>query len=472
MVTNRLRNLILTAAFLLPAQGANAHVSEQAFVLLLPTEAYITGGVLSVLASILIVGFVPRHWLERLFRPLHLPIPPLPRGAADLISLAATAVVLGLVLIGMTGPRDPLTNLLPLMVWVGVWIVLFNFVGVFGDIWRLINPWTGLHRLIFGRQDSAPLLNLPQNWGVAPAIAGFCLMHGFSIVDPAPADPDRLAQIVLFYWLFHLVAMVVFGRDIWLTRGEPLTLFFAQIARVSIISYDKTLRIGCLGWQLARGDISAWGPVIFALIILGLGSFDGLKETFWWLGQIGINPLAFPGRTAVILPSIIGMILSVATLIALFALTMWCGQVLGNRAQDAQAKITVSQMFRVFSPTILPIALAFHASHFTVTLLVDGQYLLAAFGDPLAVGANLFGLGDIRVTTGFLNSMESVRPIWLTQAGIVVLGHVLAVIVAHCRALDLFQSPRAATLSQIPLGVFMVAYTVFGLWLLASPRGV
>ena len=65
-------------------------------MLLLPTEAYITGGVLSVLASILIVGFVPHHWLGRLFRPLHLPTPSLPRGAADLISLAATAVVLGL----------------------------------------------------------------------------------------------------------------------------------------------------------------------------------------------------------------------------------------------------------------------------------------------------------------------------------------------------------------------------------------
>jgi len=90
----------------------------------------------------------------------------------------------------------------------------------------------------------------------------------------------------------------------------------------------------------------------------------------------------------------------------------------------------------------------------------------------LAQGANLFGLGDIRVTTGFLNTMEPVRAIWLTQAGIVVIGHVLAVVVAHCRALEMFKTARAATLSQLPLGAFMILYTLFGLWLLAAPRGV
>jgi hypothetical protein len=28
-----------------------------------------------------------------------------------------------------------------------------------------------------------------------------------------------------------------------------------------------------------------------------------------------------------------------------------------------------------------------------------------------------------------------------------------------------------AVLGQVPLALFMVAYTVFGLWLLATPRG-
>jgi hypothetical protein len=111
-------------------------------------------------------------------------------------------------------------------------------------------------------------------------------------------------------------------------------------------------------------------------------------------------------------------------------------------------------------------------SHFMITFLVDGQYLLAAIGDPLANGSNYMGLGQIRVTTGFLNTPDSVKQIWLTQAAIVVIGHILAVLVSHHAALTLFGTQRRAILSQLPIAAFMIGYTFFGLWLLATPRGV
>ncbi len=86
-------------------------------------------------------------------------------------------------------------------------------------------------------------------------------------------------------------------------------------------------------------------------------------------------------------------------------------------------------------------------------------------------GADLFGLAGGHVTTGFFNTQASVRVIWLTQAGAVVFGHVVAILMAHVLALRLFGTTRKATLSQLPLTLFMVSYTLFGLWLLASPRG-
>jgi hypothetical protein len=103
--------------------------------------------------------------------------------------------------------------------------------------------------------------------------------------------------------------------------------------------------------------------------------------------------------------------------------------------------------------------------------MINGQYALAAANDPLATGANYLGLDHFHVTTGFLNTLDSVRIIWLTQAGAVVGGHVLSIVVAHAIAVDLFKSNRKAVLSQIPIAAFMVFYTFFGLWLLASPRG-
>ena len=67
--------------------------------------------------------------------------------------------------------------------------------------------------------------------------------------------------------------------------------------------------------------------------------------------------------------------------------------------------------------------------------------------------------------------METVRIIFLTQAAVVVAGHILSVQSAHAVAVGLFADNRRSVLSQVPLALFMIAYTLFGLWLLATPRG-
>jgi hypothetical protein len=52
---------------------------------------------------------------------------------------------------------------------------------------------------------------------------------------------------------------------------------------------------------------------------------------------------------------------------------------------------------------------------------------------------------------------------------LIVIGHVLAVIVAHVEATRRFASHRAALLSQLPMLVLMVAYTSLSLWIMAQP---
>ena len=132
----------------------------------------------------------------------------------------------------------------------------------------------------------------------------------------------------------------------------------------------------------------------------------------------------------------------------------------------------LGQAFRLFAPSILPIALGYHAAHYLTAALVGFQYVLAALNDPLARGQDLLGLGTFYVTTGFFNEQASVRVIFLTQAGAVVLGHVMAILLAHALAVRALGTTRRAALAQAPVALFMIAYTLFGLWLLASPRGV
>jgi hypothetical protein len=73
------------------------------------------------------------------------------------------------------------------------------------------------------------------------------------------------------------------------------------------------------------------------------------------------------------------------------------------------------------------------------------------------------------VSAGIVAGAQSAWWLWNIQAGAIVAGHVLAVLVAHSFAWRLHGDANRATLSQIPLTLLMVAYTVFGLWLLATP---
>ena len=63
------------------------------------------------------------------------------------------------------------------------------------------------------------------------------------------------------------------------------------------------------------------------------------------------------------------------------------------------------------------------------------------------------------------------RVIWLTQAAVIVLGHVIAVILAHAAAAQAYGDVARAFRAGLPLALFMVLYTWLGLWLLAAPEG-
>ena len=92
---------------------------------------------------------------------------------------------------GISGPTDPQENLLPLTVWTVWWIGIAVMQGVLGDVWRWINPWSGLARVVQGQQP--PPFRLPKSVGVWPAVILLVGFQIFAIADIAPNDPRRLA---------------------------------------------------------------------------------------------------------------------------------------------------------------------------------------------------------------------------------------------------------------------------------------
>ncbi|MGV6849530.1 MAG: hypothetical protein ACWA5A_14245 [Marinibacterium sp.] len=444
---------------------AGAHASEGGLVLLLPTDLYISAGVAAVAATVLAMALIPGRNADLPFRPAALVRRPAPRGRQVTSLLSATLLVLAL-LAGQAGPRDPLSNPLPLLIWSVWWIVLVALQGAIGNHWRWTNPWTGPAALISWLIGRGPLWRYPKRLGFAPAILTYLGFAAFLLADPAPADPSRLAAFAGAYWLLTLAMTLAFG-PVWLVRADGITVMMRAYARISVVGVTRgRLAIGLSGWQVLHRSAPPAGLAVLMVILLATGSFDGLNETFWWFGRIGINPLEFPGRSAVIAQNLAGLAVAIAALLAVFAGTLWLGLKL------AASALPLTQAVRLFAPSVLPIALGYHIAHYLTSILVEAQYALAALNDPLARGADLLGLGTFYVTTGFFNTPDTVRAIFLTQAGAVVTGHVVAILLAHALAVRAFGSSRRAALAQAPLALFMIAYTLFGLWLLASPRGI
>lgn len=453
-------------ALVLPVSPALAHASDRGHVLLLPTGHYLAGGALAVAASFVVLVLLPPPRQPASFDRFADGRGDAAGGGIRLaLSLLSFLIFATLVATGFFGSRDPLSNPLPLVVWTLLWVGLTLVQGLVGDVWRWIDPWYGPWRLalaVVGRApgDAAPF-SLPARAGSWPAVALLAAFAWFELVYPAPDDPYRLALAAGGYWLFAFAAMLAFGHRQWSERGEFLSLFFAMIGRLGVVSNGGRLRLPGAGLAAAP-PLSISGSV-FLLAALASVSFDGLSKTFFWFGLNGINPLEYPGRTALAGINTAGLALAAAVLAGGFLAAVAAGE----RLAQSRLPLSISAGTLVWS--IVPIALAYHLSHYLAVLLVNGQYALVALSDPFALGWNLFGTAYLAVGAGIASGSSAAWAIWNVQAAAIVGGHVLAVVAAHRLAFRLHAEPRAAMLCQLPLTVLMVLYTVFGLWLLSTP---
>jgi hypothetical protein len=449
--------------------SALAHGSERGFVLLLPTDYYLTGGALAVAASFVLIALVPGGPVRRL-AARRIRLGSLPALSPVPTSLLAFAVMVLLVGAGLYGSRDPLENPLPLAVWTVWWIGMTVLHAAFGNLWAFINPWSGPYRLVeqvfrgrIGR------FAYPRWLGYWPAVLLFFAFAWMELVYPAPDDPERLAIAVACYWLIAFAGMLIFGEQVWAKRAEPFSIFFRLVAGLSPFILEQgaagraRLALCWPGAALLEREPLPPSGVLFVLLTLSSVSFDGLSKTFWWLSLGGINPLEYPGRSAVVDRNTIGLLLAFAALSACYWAVVGLGWIL------ARTRGALNPALGTLVYSIIPISIAFHFSHYLTALLVNGQYALIAASDPFGTGHDLLGLGHLHVTTSFLNTFGSVRLIWNLQTTIIVVGHIAGIVLAHLLALRHFGDGRRAALSQIPLAALMVLYTLFGLWLLSTP---
>jgi hypothetical protein len=113
--------------------------------------------------------------------------------------------------------------------------------------------------------------------------------------------------------------------------------------------------------------------------------------------------------------------------------------------------------------SLVPILIGYTIAHYFSLLVFQGQMGYILVSDPFDQGWNLFGTATWKMNL----TLVSTSTIALIQVGAIVTGHVLGVIAAHDRAVDLFKG-RDQLRGQYLLLTVMVFYTLSGIALLVG----
>ncbi len=197
-------------------------------------------------------------------------------------------------------------------------------------------------------------------------------------------------------------------------------------------------------------------------VIIGSVTFDGASEADPWTGiapdiaqffqDVGLSP-----QNALELTFLLGLLGAVVL--------VWCFYRLGVLgAKSVGGGFSADRLANAFIHSLVPIALAYTAAHYFTLLLFQGQAIVYLSSDPLGDGSDLFGTADNQIDYTLIGGEAT----WYWQVGFVVVGHVAALVLAHDRALELYDDARLAVRSQYWMLAVMVGFTSLALWLLSQ----
>jgi hypothetical protein len=476
----------VSVALLAGVAPAAGHGLGERYDLPLPLGLYLSGAALVVALSFLVPAALARMAPKTAGRaPSQFPglkIPHCPGARALAVAVRSFSVALFILLLtaGFFGNPNPFKNPLPVSVWIIGWVGIAYVSALLGNIWALINPWDNLFRLgeWIARRAAGrplqPLIGYPAFLEAWPAVTLFFVFAWMELVWPDRDRPVALAWAILLYSVITWSAMAAFGRRIWLENGEAFAVAFGLLARFAVIGRldDRENRIVLRPPAIGLLVRSPVAPSIaaFALLMLATVTFDGLLETPLW-AAISDRALATPlvTRAADILGLQPHKLLATVALIMVplifAAIYLAVAHLMALAVSAGATSVGTSEMARLFVLTVVPIAIAYHLSHYLSYLLIAGQFIIPIASDPFALGWNLFGTRLYLVDFSVIDA----RFVWYASLALIVAGHVIAVWLAHFQAARCLPDRRSVQRSQIPMLALMIGYTAVSLWILAQP---
>jgi hypothetical protein len=456
------------ASLALPAT-ASAHGIAQRADLPIPEWLFAWGAALVLLLSFAALALLwPRPRLQTVSERIVLRLPRAAEVLAGLLGVAAFAAV---AYAGLAGSQTATANLAPTAVFVLFWIGIPFASVVLGDVFAAINPWRAVARGVAavagGLGVSAPAaLPYPERLGRWPAAAGILLFGWFELVSTSREDPSTIALLALAYASIMLVGMALYGIETWTRNADAFAVAFGLFALLAPLRWEDRrahLRVPLAG---ATRMPEAAGSVALVCVMIGTTCFDGFSQGSMWTGADGLAQrltdvfadLGLGADARVEAAYTVGLVAIVLLVAGLLRLGM------AGMSTVAGSGLSADQLARRFAHTLIPIAFAYVAAHYFSLLAFQGQAIAYLVSDPLGEGKDLFGTANSTIDYGLISS----NGIWYVQVGVLVAGHIAALILAHDRALAIWSEPRAATRSQLWMLAVMVAFTSIGLWLLSE----
>ena len=381
---------------------------------------------------------------------------------------AAGVFLLGLTLYsGLTGVQTSSANFAPTFVYVVFWLGLVPLSVLFGDVFRAFNPWRAIGKLVAWVAQTAargpipPPLAYPERLGRRPAAVGIFAFAALELVHAGGDAPDTVAIAALVYSALTFVGMALYGVEVWCSRGEAFGVYFNLFSRLSVFE-RRGDRLGLRPPLTGLVTLQALpGTVALVAVMIGSTSFDGGAEAPVWTNlapkiadafeSIGLSPEhALEGAF------LVGLTATVLLVYGFYRLGVAGAALVGD-------ELSAERLKGAFAHTLVPIAFAYVAAHYLSFLVFQGQAIWFLASNPLGEqGVDLFGTADRPIDYSVIGASFT----QYAQVFFVLVGHVAALSLAHDRALELYDRPKQAVLSQYWMLVVMVGFTIFALVLL------
>lgn len=447
-----------------------AHAFGQQYTLPLPAWLYIYGGAITVLLSFVLAGILitPEKNKRKKTANLSLSFPLSSKknhyGKWVLLSLQVLSVFLLLfsIVCGFIGIDIGVLNFNMTYFWIFIVIGGVYLSALLGNWWEYMNPW----KLIiqgaeFLMKDSLTgITSYPRKLSYSPSILFAFLLIVFELIFQT--TPFTLSLLLFIYTTITLSGMILFGKDTWCKYAEVFTVYFTLISHLSPFSLkNNRISLRLPGSSIINEPLPATGLLLFILVLLAGTAFDGFRETADWFrlyySTLHYGEFLFPVATYQCIEVLFYLFL-ILSFVSIYYLAIWVtGEII-------KTKSTMSLALS-FAGTLIPILLGYNIAHYFSLMLIQGQAMIALISDPFGFGWNLFGTVNVKPNINLL----SLTTIWHLQVAAIIIGHILAVILSHLVGLKQNISNKLLLLSQIPLLILMIFYTMGGLWLLSLP---